>query len=739
LSELYEQIESSDKITRERAARSLGDVRTKTALRALLDTAKNDPEKDVRKTAIDSIEKLGDPEAIPTLVQISNDDRDRGTRNKAKDAANTIRISGSPLPEGEDVGYSAADAERARADARALEGHEARQAGLYVKLKESLKYRIDQDNFLIDEEGTIVESMRGTGSIEVKNTGNQDRIWAIDAYLENVDEVTFPREEDQEIAVFGNTFAIKELDPQGTQAVPFEFEVGVPKIKLTEDFWDLEKTDSPPIFSRGEATGMRFTLKLANENNFTIKNVILKKYLGVSTSVSNFQTTQGEISSDSDEKGDLVLWKISEVPANEEVEASCEMNVTLSEETTEPYSVGDTIVNYKALETSLSGLNLETITGSSSVFQFISREEQEESPGDFDCQFELENTSEFEMDLKEIRIFEGELSEGNVRLEWLGKDFPEEERSIDPGETFTLDPWTITVEEDGVIPQFGRELDLSVKYIFDAEVSAECILPGYALPFLGIEASKTFDPLTIPSYRRTEIMTENLIKASGSTEIAYLQIQDQIPVEFETPEKDSVVIKKGDEQLFDFEFEVSEGNLIITMEHLEATSIGTLKQDEEMIVRYPYYATATPDEEFMGNVTILANIYPQVKPVTTEVEAGPISVIHKRRKIKIGKMVRSTMNEDLNEYEITIRGENEGTATIRNVEISDYLPPGFELASETEEEPSVGYEEASSVKGGTALRWIFTEVQPDQKVQIRFKIRAPGDHDPKDVYKMLLG
>ncbi|MFX0182620.1 MAG: HEAT repeat domain-containing protein [Candidatus Hodarchaeota archaeon] len=739
MSELFEQIESSDKNTRQSAAKSLGEVRTKAALRALLDTARNDPEKDIRKAAISSIEKLGDPEAIPVLEKISNDDRDRGTRNMAKDAANTIRESGSPLPEGEDVGYSAADAERARADARALEGHEVEQAGLYVKLWESLKYRIDQDNFLIDEEGTIIESIKGTGKIEVKNTGNNDRIWAIDATLENVDEVTFPREEDQEIAVFGNSFEVKELDPQAIQAIPFEFEVGVPKLKLVEDFWDLEKTDSPPTFSRGTETGMRFTLKLTNENNFALKNVILKKYLGVSTSVSNFQSSDGQLSSDSDEKGEMVLWDVNEIPANGEVEASCEMNVILPEETTEPYSVGDTIITYRALETSLSGLNLETITGSSSVFQFISREEQEESPGDFDCQFELENTSEFEMDLKEIRIYEGELSEGNIRLEWLGKDFPEEERSIDPGETFTLDPWTITVEEEGVIPQFGRELDLSVKYLFDAEVVAEFVLPGYALPFLGIVSSKTFEPLTIPSYRRTEVMTENLIKSSGSTEIAYLQLQDQIPPGFEPPDKDAVVIMKGDEQLFDFEFEVSEGNVILTMEHLEATTIGTLKQDEEVMVKFPYYATATPDEEFMGSSTAIANIYPQVKPVTAETEAGPITVVHERRKLKIGKMVRSTMNENLNEYEITIRGENEGTAVIQNVEISDYLPPGFELTSETEEEPAVGYEEASSVKGGTALKWVFTEVQPDQKVQIRFKIRAPGDHDPKDVYKMLLG
>jgi len=102
-------------------------------------------------------------------------------------------------------------------------------------------------------------------------------------------------------------------------------------------------------------------------------------------------------------------------------------------------------------------------------------------------------------------------------------------------------------------------------------------------------------------------------------------------------------------------------------------------------------------------------------------------------------MVKSTMAEELNEYEIVLRGVNEGSAIVRNVEISDFLPAGFELASETEEEPAVGYEETSSVKNGTALRWIFREVHPEQKVQIRYKIRAPGEHDPKDVYKMLLG
>ena len=104
------------------------------------------------------------------------------------------------------------------------------------------------------------------------------------------------------------------------------------------------------------------------------------------------------------------------------------MKVTLPEEGNDPYLIGDTKTTYKVVEKSLSGLDLDTVTGSSSVFQFISREEQEENPGDFDCLFELENTSEFEMDLKEVKIYEGPLDEGNIRVEWLGKDFPEEER-----------------------------------------------------------------------------------------------------------------------------------------------------------------------------------------------------------------------------------------------------------------------------------------------------------------------
>ena len=721
------------------AIKSFERQKDKAALQVLFDFARKDQDKDVRKAAVDSIVVLNDPEAVTVLQKIQSDDRDRGVRNKAKDGAKKIQQSGKPLDE---ISFSEEDDERASEDFRALDESEAGQSGLKVKIQEKLQYRIDKDNNLIDEEGEVMNSLTASGQVEIINNGRKDKIWAIDAILEGVDEVTFGTDEEQGTAVFGNSFSLKELGPQDSKFVPFNFTIDQPKLKVNENFWDAEDQDSerPPAFSRGEETEMRFVVTLTNEFDWALTDVKLKKYFpDQSTTLENIGTEQGEIRHDSDSDGKFVLWEIKEIEAGTTVEASCVVKVTLDEDNDDPYMVGDTVVTYSAKEKSLSGLGLDTVNGSSSVFQFISREEQEESPGDFDCEFELENTSEFEMDLKEVRIFEGPLDEGNVRLEWLGKEFPEEERSIDPGETFKLDPWVITIEDESAIPTFGRELDLSVKYLFDSDVIAECVLPGYALSFFSIEITKAYDPLVIPSYRRTEVISEQVIKSVGNTDVMYLQLKETVPSGFELPTQDQVEILKGDQSFEDFIFEESDGALVITLEHLEESEIGAMSENDELTVKYPLYATGKPEEEYDGSISVSANVYPEVKPITKEAQAGPITVVHERRKLKIGKMVAATSSEGANEYEVILQGANDGTAVIPSVEITDFLPQGFELVGETIEDPVVGFEEHSSVNSGRAMKWVFENVEPDQKVEIRFKIKAPGEHDPKEVYKMLVG
>ena len=175
------------------AIQSLERQRDKAALGNLCDYARLDQDKDVRKAAIDSILVLNDPESVSVLQKIQNDDRDRGVRNKAKDAAKKIQQSGRPLGA---TSYSDEDEDRASEDYRALDESEAGQSGLKVKIEEKLQYRIDKDNNLVDEEGEVMDNLTASGKVEIINNGRKDKIWAIDAVLEGVDEVTFEADEE---------------------------------------------------------------------------------------------------------------------------------------------------------------------------------------------------------------------------------------------------------------------------------------------------------------------------------------------------------------------------------------------------------------------------------------------------------------------------------------------------------------------------------------------------------------
>ncbi|MFX0163539.1 MAG: HEAT repeat domain-containing protein [Candidatus Hodarchaeota archaeon] len=733
---LLEDLKNKKVEVREKAAKKLGKYRTKTALHALLETAQNDNNQNVRKAAIKSIRDLDDPEAIPTLKKISKKDEEKDIRDEADRALKEIQ-------------FSEADRLRAERDARALEKGEATQGGLYCKIKENASYWMDREGNLTNEKGNPVKKLTGTGLISITNTGDEDRIWAIKAKLKNAEKVDFVKEFEN-VSVEDSTVSINELEASDTAHIGFKFQLDKPKVYLEEDFVDAENEEIIPTFSRGMETGMQLKLKITNDYDYKITDVQIKKYLNEEESgIDSFETNFGEIEESSDENGRHILWTIPEVDSKSEVTASCVIWVTLPEDASEPYSIGNTVLTYKTADYTISGLDLHTLSGSSSVFQYIRREEEEETPDTFICQFELENTSEFEMDLSYIRIFEGSVEDDKILVEWVGDKVSEEERSIDPGEVFTLKPWKIKAKEDQ-IPQFGREIDLSVKYLYDAEVETQCTIPGYVLPFINIEATKKYAVETIQSYSKTPVETLATITSNGTTEIQLLELEDYIPEGFEAPKKENIIISKNSTTLPPENMEVElipppekfKGQVLrITIPHLEETELGPLKQDEKIIVKYPIKAISPkPEEEFSGKLIAKGNIYPEISPVKAIAEPEPITVIHTRRKIKIGKMVRSTTTTgDIKEYEVILRGENNGTAILENVVISDFIPKGFTLVDEPVEEPPVGHEEQTSVKEGITLKWVYKTIEPDEEIEIRYKLRAEGDYDPKEVYRMLLG
>ena len=70
---------------------------------------------------------------------------------------------------------------------------------------------------------------------------------------------------------------------------------------------------------------------------------------------------------------------------------------------------------------------------------------------------------------------------------------------------------------------------------------------------------------------------------------------------------------------------------------------------------------------------------------------------------QIGKMVRSKGSKKLNEYEIIIRGINQTKTVFRDIVISDFLPKGFKLVSDSYEDPSADSRKKRKVKRG--VRW----------------------------------
>jgi uncharacterized repeat protein (TIGR01451 family) len=722
---------------RAKAAEELGKLGDPQAVDRLIAVAQSDDEVKVRSSAVKALSMIGGFEAQYALERIKDSDSDKGVREEAEKA----------LEKSSSAEFTSADEARAQEDFRAFEAGE-KKIGLLTRLDEKLELRLTNEGTLVDEMGQPLEIIQGTGELQIFNSGSRDRIWSITAELDNLAKCQ-PTDDRR----FSEEVLVKEIEAGETESVPYSFDVEMPKIKLKASYWDPDRPDAPPAFVYGTETAVLMTMEIENSSEGPLKNIKLEKDVTEGTNLENTNAELGDARYDSGQE--KILWELEELAAGQTAKLDVRFSVALSEGAA-GYQTGETRMTYETLEHCLSGLDLKTITGSSNFFQYIDREEQEENPDNFDCSFELVNESEFEMDLKEIIIYEGSLEDNNIRVHWEGKNFDEELRTIDPSELFKeIDPWTSTAEKPGMIPQFGRDIDLSVKYEHTSLTEVTVTVLSTELGFMSIELTKEYEKYTVPSFRETEVMTIVSATSAGSVALQYMEFKDQIPHGFLGPESDRIIIKRQDDDivldpiyyiasLSSSEAEI-EKELTIVVENFAQTNLGPFDQDQVLIFTYPIIAQRPRplqegEEGYVGTVFVEGNIEPATTPVTAEATPDPITVLHERRKAKIGKMIRATREVgDLNEFEITLRGENTGTAVIEKLEVSDFLPQGFRLASDTHEDPPVGFEEHTTVKDGKAMTWIFENVEPGAKVEVRFTIRGEGEYNPRDAQAMVLG
>ena len=149
-------------------------------------------------------------------------------------------------------------------------------------------------------------------------------------------------------------------------------------------------------------------------------------------------------------------------------------------------------------------------------------------------------------------------------------------------------------------------------------------------------------------------------------------------------------------------------------------NIGELDDETSIIAKYPLNAvTPARDARYDAPVLFQAYIKDSNVPIETYIEPEPITVVHKRRRTRIGKAIRP--GTEVGIYNILLLYQNRGDSVKTEVKISDFVPNTFAvLESDTE------YEEDSENEG-SRLTWQIEEINPGEEVEINYSIQGEGD------------
>ncbi|MHA1911601.1 MAG: hypothetical protein ACTSYA_07880 [Candidatus Kariarchaeaceae archaeon] len=606
--------------------------------------------------------------------------------------------------------------------------------GLNAVIREEMTYSLTHEGELDLDVPPISK-----GHLVVKNTGEIDRIWSIDMILEDEGKIKVDGKKPDSFIKVG------ELAAQDQWSKDYDFEVKDSLLKI-EQKYDEQQGDETitPMLTQGVDTKVQYTLTITNKSKWTLTDLEIVKKIPDLASIKRLNHSVGEASSERS----YLRWEIDALEPAKTVDISVDLDISMGEETS--YTAGEVIVNCKITDETYSKVNISFLDGISDNFQYLERIEQEEKPDNWECHFELENISEFDFYMKKCEIWLGKAEEGEVVNTWDYENASIEERIVNPNEIF---PVTFELESDET-PEFGHTCDFTVGYTVLRQVVSKIKVPSFELSYIRVQTEKAYNNLMVPSYRPSEVFTTLKIESVGNSPLTTVLIEDFVPEDFKPPEIEEITVMRmgGDVvKLSDDQYQISieaVGDMHCikaVIEDLDLSEQGKLETGQWIELIFPIYAVSPkPNKEYYGLVEVKANQKPPTSRWAVsslgEGEVPVITVMHSRRRIRIGKSVSARATaKNLKRYEVKILGVNKGTAIAANVQIMDKIPAGFELVGATKELPSVRAETVEESSEGTILKWVFEEIDPDGEFSITYEIEGSGDADPRDIQAMITG
>jgi hypothetical protein len=585
----------------------------------------------------------------------------------------------------------------------------------------------EKKNVIIDlEESERVElgglselkSIEITGSLSVNNVSERSRIWNVKVHLGTSRDSTDISQE---------TLAAGEVDAGGKWESKYKVSAKAPIMTLSEVYdtcGDVETDEPHWAYVSGKDNPVKITISVKNETDGEIDSIILNKTIPSElTDIQILSAKSGHAEYDSGTK--QVVWKDFVIYPHED--ASLVIGATVNIDDTKPKSAGEIVLTYRGEGQQRSVLDPD-LTALTEFLMGIETAETE--PNQWECTLECSNESDLIVRLDKAQVFLTPEGGGDK------KKMIDASPSIEmmPGQQWKA-AFNVTSKET---PKCTQDLLYTPVRVITKRILGTIEKNPQTVPVCKIGYTKTFDPPSVNSFDKTPVEVNIEVKNTGTAKLNDVIVSDMLPDDIMPPTSEHVSVWIKDQEFkgpFEFKIEPEDQNpekphrVTFKVEGLK-DSIGELEPDESIKINYAIMAwRSRPEKEYPSPITCNATTYPRgiQAEIASPLDGHKLGVVYKKRAISTKKAINKGSNAG--EYIVVLVVSNNGEVTAENIQMTDWIPAGFEYVSTDPEDdqPTV-----TSVSDGANMVWNWARMNPGDQKKIRVTVQGEGEYERRE-------
>ncbi|MHA3962052.1 MAG: hypothetical protein AM325_000825 [Candidatus Thorarchaeota archaeon SMTZ1-45] len=581
---------------------------------------------------------------------------------------------------------------------------------IVIDLEESEKVKLGERSEL--------NSIDASGVLSVNNVSERSRIWNVKVHLGETRGATDIGDE---------KLVAGEIDVGGKWEANYGLNVESPILTFKEvfDTCGTIETDEPHwAYVKDKENPVKITLTITNETDGEIDNIILNKTIPPELSNIEIMSVKSG-NAEYDEGTKQVVWKDFVVYPHES--SSLVLRARGYVDDTEPKGAGDVVITYRGEDQQRSNLNPDL----TALTEFLTGiETAETEPNQWQCTLECSNESDLIVRLDKAEVY------------LTPEDGSEKQKMIEETPGIELEPnqeWTSSFEvESKSTPKCTQDIIYTPAREIKKRVLGTIKKVPQEIPVYSIDYEKTFDPPSVSSFDKTPVEVTIEVTNNGSAKINEITIEDNLPDDVMPPTSEHVTVWiRNEEYTGPFEFVIDPEDqdpekphkISFRLEDLRNT-VGELEPGESIKINYAIMAwRSRPEKEYPSPVTCTANTEPAGVPaiVGSPEDGHKLGVIYKKRAISTKKAINKGVGAG--EYIVVLVVTNSGEVTAENIQVSDWIPSGFDYVSTDPEEDAP---EVSAVSDGSKMVWTWTRMNPGDKKKLRVIVQGEGEYERRE-------